>query len=947
MSDFVIENGVLTKYTGPGGDVVIPDGTIGIGKYTFWRCASLTSISIPDSITEIGMSTFWGCANLQSVTLPASITNIGHAAFSGCESLNVIHVDEKNVNYVTDSYGVLFDKKQCTLLWAPVTIADGYVIPDSVTRIDEGAFEYCINLSKITIPNGVKKIDSRAFCGCTGLVSIAVPNSVTDIGCHAFYDCSNLTHITLPDGIKKIAKEAFHGCRGLTSIDIPECVKEIEERAFYGCHNLSVVTLPDSAVHICQGAFHYCHNLRKLTVPAGAVSGFIASAFPETTKIFFPENVLKARVKLSSSILAHLNGTYDTEDYIHILAYQSGAAWLKILKESNCKPTYLLKRAMELLGESPRSAAQFSGIVDYAKAMLDQLAREDIVELVDYLQKVNPASAKKIADIRDVKLLLQTMKEHGIEPYVRQLIQKEPIDQQIMLMVKKGLPYADGSGDSTCEAVAYIINAYAKLYWENAEERMGEVSSVSILKKVENLHPVAEADIVAAALDRKTLQKFLAEKCEDARYRSFLLAYVRYASDEDMNGFVAKISSRTRGKAKDRYWAENATQALFLSETIPAMLYLDKVSLLEKYAKLRGTTAQDLLDMQTLPDVGFDPDGVKHYDIGGTILEVRITAKLELQLTDSNGKVLRSFPKKSADPEKLSACAEDYTALKKTVTEFLKTRVELLRKLYITEQTVSENAWNNAYMTHPLLKAVAMMLIWDDGGTRFVVRPDGPKTVSGESYVVTGPVCLAHVLDMPKQEVDAWQHYLTNNQITLLVEQVWEPLADLSGDLSGRYTDQTISSAERNSMKKNLKSRGIEVRSENDGAEFDHRNWRYDFSNTGRMFFGNCMSIAYEVDDATKAVTFRRNASVARNKSRALNAVVFELDRATIRSAIVRGEDQRLNTKILDTFTTAQIQEFTDLAVESNSTGCSALLLEYKQTHFPDADPMDTFVLEW
>ena len=34
-NDFVIEQGVLTKYTGPGGDVVIPDGVTEIGYQAF------------------------------------------------------------------------------------------------------------------------------------------------------------------------------------------------------------------------------------------------------------------------------------------------------------------------------------------------------------------------------------------------------------------------------------------------------------------------------------------------------------------------------------------------------------------------------------------------------------------------------------------------------------------------------------------------------------------------------------------------------------------------------------------------------------------------------------------------------------------------------------------------------------------------------------------------
>ena len=53
-SDFVIKNGVLKKYIGRGGNVVIPDGVTSIGDYAFNRCTNLTSITIPDSVTSIG-----------------------------------------------------------------------------------------------------------------------------------------------------------------------------------------------------------------------------------------------------------------------------------------------------------------------------------------------------------------------------------------------------------------------------------------------------------------------------------------------------------------------------------------------------------------------------------------------------------------------------------------------------------------------------------------------------------------------------------------------------------------------------------------------------------------------------------------------------------------------------------------------------------------------------
>ena len=136
QGDFQIENGVLVKYTGSGGDVIIPDTVTSIGAFAFSHCKGLTSVVVPDTVTSIGNAAFYDCTNLISVVLPDSITELGKMAFSMCSSL--LSID----------------------------------IPSGITTIQDGTFSNCEALESIFLPASVTKITETAFFNCTSLTTI-------------------------------------------------------------------------------------------------------------------------------------------------------------------------------------------------------------------------------------------------------------------------------------------------------------------------------------------------------------------------------------------------------------------------------------------------------------------------------------------------------------------------------------------------------------------------------------------------------------------------------------------------------------------------------------------------------------------------------------------------------------------------------------------------------
>ncbi len=329
-NDFVIENGVLTKYIGTAANVEIPKSVTGIGSFAFSGCSELTAITIPESVVNIESDTFAGCSSLGSITveennpvydsredcnavvsktsntlivgckntiIPESVTSIGGLAFSGCSGLTEITIPE-NVTLIGP-----YAFEMCSSL-------ESITIPAQVTIMGVGVFSGCSSLGSITVEENNPVYDSREDCNAVvekatntlvaGCKNTVIPESVTDIGGYAFKDCGELTEITIPEGVKSIRYGAFWGCSGLTEVTIPESVTDISVESFPNCKNLVSImveennpvydsrnncnavietatnklivgckntVIPENVASIDNGAFHGCSGLMKIRIP--------------------------------------------------------------------------------------------------------------------------------------------------------------------------------------------------------------------------------------------------------------------------------------------------------------------------------------------------------------------------------------------------------------------------------------------------------------------------------------------------------------------------------------------------------------------------------------------------------------------------------------------------------------------------------------------------------
>lgn len=190
INDYAFKNTAIEN-------LVIPKGTVSVGKYSFQLCDKLTNITINSNMKSIGKSAFSGINNLVSLTMNGSVEKIGDSAFANCAFLSKVMLNE------------------------------------GIEAICDKAFLGCFRIMHLNLPESLTYIGDTAFCGI-GIEELHIPEKVSIIGCYAFSKCIDLKSVYISNGVKQILNGAFKNT-GIESIFIPESVENIEDIFDYDC----------------------------------------------------------------------------------------------------------------------------------------------------------------------------------------------------------------------------------------------------------------------------------------------------------------------------------------------------------------------------------------------------------------------------------------------------------------------------------------------------------------------------------------------------------------------------------------------------------------------------------------------------------------------------------------------------------------------------------------
>ncbi|MCL2228867.1 MAG: leucine-rich repeat domain-containing protein [Firmicutes bacterium] len=236
-------------------EVIIPNGVHTIGAAAFRDSTQIEKLVVSESVTLIGNSAFRGLTNLRHLEFnnTSKIFNgerdlegnplpvdVFHATAGGNTVGNVILASISNLEFFKVPYGFTEIGDAQFRDDRGFNSLETIVLPETIERIGESAFQRMTTLRNINIHENITEIGNYAFWG-SGLEKLVIPETVLYIGTtegpyhvgegltttRAFENMANLHTIKILGGLRDAADTIFHGTNNLHTIVFGESLERI------------------------------------------------------------------------------------------------------------------------------------------------------------------------------------------------------------------------------------------------------------------------------------------------------------------------------------------------------------------------------------------------------------------------------------------------------------------------------------------------------------------------------------------------------------------------------------------------------------------------------------------------------------------------------------------------------------------------------------------------
>ncbi|GFH51846.1 hypothetical protein CTEN210_08322 [Chaetoceros tenuissimus] len=211
------------------------------------------------------------------------------------------------------------------------------IMPDTVKRIEVGAFCQCKCLVYIRLSRNLEYIGNWAFDSCALLETVIMPDTVKRIEVGAFCQCKCLVYIRLSRNLEYIGESAFESCESLTSIFIPPSCRKIDDKAFLRCTHLLMVVKKKQDRNLGRRIYQGTAFIKKLTSEC-VKHGFYNQQSKEAA-VQWIRSIQQGEAKALHSACASCNPVFET---IYALVKQRGIKAMRMENLFGFTPSHFL-----------------------------------------------------------------------------------------------------------------------------------------------------------------------------------------------------------------------------------------------------------------------------------------------------------------------------------------------------------------------------------------------------------------------------------------------------------------------------------------------------------------------------------------------------------------------------------------------------------------------------